>query len=214
MVTEKLLFSNYKTMADKFLDCDAKELQPFKEYAKISSTKKSTKEILWSKWLLGSQSPKSLIVTMCFVLTQHFGLRGFQEAPWHVCRKIFHSAKTAMASSTSHRVVFKFWVACNLVLHTRNEIVICGCVLSATGNFTHSIKNEEYSAAIGVTGYTALNDSPASLTKKIPQKRVRTVFALLHKTYFPSYPETKISASEAHTFSSFQARKFGEDVAW
>ena len=75
-----------------------------------------------------------------------------------------------MASSTSHRAVFKFWVACNLVLHTRNEIVICGCVLSATGNFTHSIKNQEYSAVIGVTGYTVLNESPASLTKKIQKK--------------------------------------------
>ena len=33
-------------------------------------------ELLWSKGLLGSQSPKSLIATMWFVLTQHFGLRG------------------------------------------------------------------------------------------------------------------------------------------
>ena len=31
-------------------------------------------EMLWSTGLLGSQSPKSLLVTMCFVLTQHFGL--------------------------------------------------------------------------------------------------------------------------------------------
>ena len=36
-------------------------------------------ELLLSKGLLGSQSPKSLIATMWFVLTQHFGLRGYQE---------------------------------------------------------------------------------------------------------------------------------------
>ena len=35
-------------------------------------------ELLWSKGLLGSQSLKSLIATMWFVLT-HFGLRGCQE---------------------------------------------------------------------------------------------------------------------------------------
>ena len=33
-------------------------------------------KLLWSKGLLGSHSPKSLIATMWFVLTQHFGLRG------------------------------------------------------------------------------------------------------------------------------------------
>ena len=33
-------------------------------------------ELLLSKGILDSQSPKSLIVTMWFVLTQHFGLRG------------------------------------------------------------------------------------------------------------------------------------------
>ena len=31
-------------------------------------------KMLWSKGLLDSQSPNSLIATMCFVLTQHFGL--------------------------------------------------------------------------------------------------------------------------------------------
>ena len=36
-------------------------------------------ELLWSKGLLGSQSPNSLIATMMFVLTEHFGLRGCQE---------------------------------------------------------------------------------------------------------------------------------------
>lgn len=36
-------------------------------------------ELLWSKGLLGSQSPKSLITTMWFLLTQHSGLRGCQE---------------------------------------------------------------------------------------------------------------------------------------
>ena len=36
-------------------------------------------ELLWSKGLLGNQSPKSLIATMWFFFTQHFGLRGCQE---------------------------------------------------------------------------------------------------------------------------------------
>ena len=36
-------------------------------------------ELFCSKGLLGSQSPKSLIASMWFVLTQHFGLRGCQE---------------------------------------------------------------------------------------------------------------------------------------
>ena len=35
--------------------------------------------LLWSKGLFGSQSPKSLIATMWFLLTQHFGLRGCQK---------------------------------------------------------------------------------------------------------------------------------------
>lgn len=48
MVTEKLLFSNFKTMADKFPDCNAKELQQFKENAEHSSTKKSTKGLSYS----------------------------------------------------------------------------------------------------------------------------------------------------------------------
>ena len=185
-----MIVSNFKTMAERFPDCDTKELQQFKENAENSNTKKSTKtwltvwttwteekgyspdivsyeakeldeklqrffaevrkkdgsdyepdslrvmiasldrhlkeagsnmsiakdrefvnsrkvlegkarflreqgygkrpraskalttedeELLWSKGLLGSQSPKSLIATMWFVLTQHFGLRGCQE---------------------------------------------------------------------------------------------------------------------------------------
>ena len=36
-------------------------------------------ELLWSKGLLGDHSPKSLISTMWFFLTQQFGLRGCQE---------------------------------------------------------------------------------------------------------------------------------------
>ena len=60
-------------------------------------------ELLWSKGLLGSQSPKSLIATMWFVLTQHFGLRGCSEPNdmYVGRRKIFHSPKTTMASSSS-----------------------------------------------------------------------------------------------------------------
>ena len=36
-------------------------------------------ELLWPKGLLGTQCPKSLIATMWFALTQHFGLQGCQE---------------------------------------------------------------------------------------------------------------------------------------
>ena len=36
-------------------------------------------ELLWSKGVLGSHSPQSLIQTMWFLLTQQFGLRGCQE---------------------------------------------------------------------------------------------------------------------------------------
>ena len=36
-------------------------------------------ELLWSKGVLGSHSPQSLIQTIWFLLTQHFGLRGCQE---------------------------------------------------------------------------------------------------------------------------------------
>ena len=41
MVTENSLFYNFKTMADKFPDCDAKELQQFKENAENLNTKKA-----------------------------------------------------------------------------------------------------------------------------------------------------------------------------
>ena len=43
MVTENLLFYNFKTMADRVPDCDMKELQQFKENEENSNTKKSTK---------------------------------------------------------------------------------------------------------------------------------------------------------------------------
>ena len=42
MVTAKILFCNFKTMADRVPDCDTKELQQFKENAENSNTKKST----------------------------------------------------------------------------------------------------------------------------------------------------------------------------
>ena len=58
------------------------------------------RELLWSKGLLGSQSPKSLITTMRFVFTQHFGLRGCQEHH-NMYDRVFYSAKTTTASSTS-----------------------------------------------------------------------------------------------------------------
>ena len=50
-----MIVSNFKTMADRFPDCDAKELQQFKENAKNSNTKKSTKTCLtvWTTWSEG-----------------------------------------------------------------------------------------------------------------------------------------------------------------
>ena len=36
----KIIVSNFETMADRFPDCDAKELQQFKENAENSNTKK------------------------------------------------------------------------------------------------------------------------------------------------------------------------------
>ena len=57
-------------------------------------------EMMGSKGHLGSQSSKSLITTVLFVLTQHFRLRGLQEHT--ACMlKIFQSAKAAIASSAS-----------------------------------------------------------------------------------------------------------------
>ena len=52
MVTEKLLFYNFKTMGDRVADCDTKELQQFKEYAENSNTEKSTKTwvTVWTTW--------------------------------------------------------------------------------------------------------------------------------------------------------------------
>ena len=52
MVTENSLSYNFKTMADRFPDCDAKELQQFKEKAENLNTKKSTKTwvTVWTTW--------------------------------------------------------------------------------------------------------------------------------------------------------------------
>ena len=41
MVTEKLLFYNFKTMADRVPDCDTKELQQFKKMQKIRTQRKA-----------------------------------------------------------------------------------------------------------------------------------------------------------------------------
>ena len=66
------------------------------------------------------------------------------------------------------------------------KLLIYGCFLSAKDNFIHSIKNQEYLAVTGVTGYTALNDSPASDTKKIPQKKLAsTAFAKKRRVVQP-----------------------------
>ena len=47
-----MIVSNFKTMADRLPDCDAKELQQFKENAENSNTKKSTKTCftVWTTW--------------------------------------------------------------------------------------------------------------------------------------------------------------------
>ena len=47
-----MIVSNFKTMADRFPDCGAKELQQFKENAENSNTKKSTKTCftVWTTW--------------------------------------------------------------------------------------------------------------------------------------------------------------------
>ena len=41
-----MIVSNFKTMADRFPDCDAKELQQFKENAENSNTKKALRPTL------------------------------------------------------------------------------------------------------------------------------------------------------------------------
>ena len=47
-----MIVSNFKTMAERFPDCDPKELQQFKENAENSDTKKSIKAWLtvWTAW--------------------------------------------------------------------------------------------------------------------------------------------------------------------
>ena len=46
---------------------------------KAKSLTKEEKEILWEKGQLSNQTPRSLINTMWWLLTMHFGLRGRQE---------------------------------------------------------------------------------------------------------------------------------------
>ena len=41
MVTEKLLFYNFKTMVDRVPDCDTKELQQFKKNAEKRTRRKA-----------------------------------------------------------------------------------------------------------------------------------------------------------------------------
>ena len=64
----------------KVLDGKARFLREH-GYGKRSRASKAitteNEEMLWSKGALGSQFLKSLIVTICFVLTQHFGFGGF-----------------------------------------------------------------------------------------------------------------------------------------
>ena len=47
-----MIVSNFKTMAERFPDCDPKELQQFKENAENLDTKKSIKTWLtvWTAW--------------------------------------------------------------------------------------------------------------------------------------------------------------------
>ena len=55
------------------------ELGMGKRPNKSSSISKSEEEILWESGQLGPNNPKSLLNTIWFLLTQHFGLRGRQE---------------------------------------------------------------------------------------------------------------------------------------
>ena len=54
MVTGKLLFSYYKTMAHKFPDCDAKELQQFQNMQKIEAQTKVPKKYCGPKGSLAA----------------------------------------------------------------------------------------------------------------------------------------------------------------
>ena len=47
-----MIVSNFKTMVDRYPDCDAKELRQFKKNAENSNTKKSTETLLtvWITW--------------------------------------------------------------------------------------------------------------------------------------------------------------------
>ena len=66
----------------KVLDGKARFLRE-QGYGKRSRASKAlttkNEEMLWSKGVLGSQFLKSLIVTICFVLMQHFGFGGFHS---------------------------------------------------------------------------------------------------------------------------------------
>ena len=45
-----MIVSNLKTMADRFPNCDVKELSQFKENAQNLNTKKSTWPVVWTTW--------------------------------------------------------------------------------------------------------------------------------------------------------------------
>ncbi|XP_068671314.1 uncharacterized protein KIAA1958-like [Montipora foliosa] len=66
----------------KVLDGKARKLREQgmgKRPNKAKSLKKEEEEILWENGQLGNQTPRSLINTMWWLLTMHFGLRGQQE---------------------------------------------------------------------------------------------------------------------------------------
>ena len=50
-----------------------------KKQNKTNSLTRQEKDILWECGQLGVKTPKSVIATLCWQLTQHFGLRGRQE---------------------------------------------------------------------------------------------------------------------------------------
>ena len=50
-----------------------------KKPSKTNSLTRQDEDILWECGQLGFKTPKSVIATLCWQLTQHFGLRGRQE---------------------------------------------------------------------------------------------------------------------------------------
>ena len=70
------------TNSRKVLEGKARNLRELRKGKRPNRSKSLTKEeeeILWEHGQLGGKSPRSLINTMWWLMTQHFGLRGRQE---------------------------------------------------------------------------------------------------------------------------------------